>query len=267
MTAARPPRVVFGFAKLGEAKIAVVAFDNQAKLNSLTSAMMADFTEGMAELAKDDDLRAVIVTGAGTRAFSGGVNIDEMAGIDNPEAARSFITGVHLMCDCVRQVPVPVIAKVSGHCYGGALELIAACDLRIAASDARFGMPEVRLGIPSVVEAAMLPMLIGWGRTRRLLYTGETILADQALVWGLVEEVAPPDSLGATVDACLGSILACGPAAIRDQKALMQAWERLPLAEAVAAGIDAFAGAYRSDEPRAMMEAFLAARASRTGAA
>src|SRR5215469_2238538 len=254
MTAARPPRVLFGTVKLGEAKIAVVAFDNQAKLNSLTSAMMADFTAGMAELAKDGDLRAVIVTGAGTRAFSGGVNIDEMVGIDGPKTARAFITGVHRMCDCVRQIPVPVIAKVRGHCYGGALELIASCDLRISASDARFGMPEVRLGIPSVVEAAILPMLIGWGRTRRLLYTGETILADQALAWGLVEEVAPPEGLDAAVDACLRSILACGPAAIRDQKALMQAWERLPLAKAVSAGIDASAGAYRSDEPRAMME-------------
>src|SRR5215469_17866096 len=166
MTAARPPSVEFRFTELGGARIAVAAFDNEAKLNSLTSAMMADFTRGMAGLAMDSDLRAVVVTGAGVRAFSGGVNIDEMAAIDGPEAARAFITGVHRMCDCVRQVPVPVVAKVRGHCYGGALELIAACDLRISASDARFGMPEVRLGIPSVVEAAMLPLLIGWGRTR-----------------------------------------------------------------------------------------------------
>ena len=265
MTAARPPSVEFGFMELGGAKIAVAAFENQAKLNSLTSAMMADFTRGMGELAKDDDLRAVIVTGAGTRAFSGGVNIDELAGIDGPQTARSFITDVHRMCDCVRQVPVPVIAKVRGHCYGGALELIAACDLRIAASDARFGMPEVRLGIPSVVEAAMLPLLIGWGRTRRLLYTGQTILADQALAWGLVEEVTAPERLDAAVDACLEAILACGPLAIRQQKTLMQAWERLPLAEAVAAGVDAFAESYRSAEPKAMMDAFLTARASRRG--
>jgi enoyl-CoA hydratase/carnithine racemase len=263
MTAARPPSVEFGFVQLGGAKVGVAAFDNQAKLNALTSAMMADFTRGMGELAKDDDLRAVVVTGAGARAFSGGVNIDEMAGIDGPETARSFITGVHRMCDCVRQVPAPVIAKVRGHCYGGALELIAACDLRIAASDARFGMPEVRLGIPSVVEAAMLPLLIGWGRSRRLLYTGETISADQALAWGLVEEVAAPERLDAAVDACLETILACGPLAIRRQKALMQAWERLPLAEGVAAGIDAFADSYRSDEPRAMMAAFQAGRSAR----
>lgn len=263
MTAARPPRVEFGFLELGGAKIAVAAFDNQAKLNSLTSAMMAAFADGMAELAMDADLRAVIVTGAGTRAFSGGVNIDEMASLDGPETARSFITGVHRMCDSVRQVPVPVVAKVRGHCYGGALELIAACDLRIAASDARLGMPEVRLGIPSVVEAAMLPLLIGWGRTRRLLYTGETIQADQALACGLVEEVAPPERLDDAVNACLEAILACGPLAIRRQKALMQAWERLPLAQAVAVGIDAFADSYRSAEPKQMMAAFRAARASR----
>jgi enoyl-CoA hydratase/carnithine racemase len=262
MNAANSPRVEIRIEERRGARIAVATFDNLAKLNALSSQMMAEFARGMADIANDDAVRAIVVTGAGTRAFSGGVNIDEMAQIEGPDAARAFITDVHQMCDSVRRTPVPVIATVRGHCYGGALELIASCDLRIAASDARFGMPEVRLGIPSVVEAAILPMLIGWGRTRRLLYTGEPILAEQALAWGLVEEVAAPERLDDAVDACLAAILACGPAAIRQQKALMQAWERLPLAAAIAAGIDAFADAYRGPEPKAMMEAFLAARAA-----
>lgn len=265
MTTASSPRLDVRHTKVRDQRIATVAFDNPAQLNALTSDMMAAFVAAMAELAKEADLRAVIVTGAGSRAFSGGVNINEMARIDGPETARAFITRVHEMCASVRAVPVPVIAKVRGYCFGGALELAAACDLRIAAEGAVFGMPEVRLGIPSVIEAALLPQLIGWGRARRLLLTGETIDAKEALAWGLVEAVAAAGALDAAVEACLGDILACGPVAIRQQKALMLAWERLPLDGAVQAGIDAFAQAYEGDEPKRMMAEFLAARAARKG--
>ena len=247
-------------------RVATLAFDNPAKLNAIGAAMMNDFVAAAARLGEDGDLRAVIVTGAGERAFAGGVDIREMAAIEGPDAARAFIGKVHHLCAAVRAIPVPVIARVQGYCFGGALELVAACDLRIAGESARFGMPEVRLGIPSVVEAAMLPMLIGWGRTRRLLYTGETIDAAKALAWGLVEEVAADDGLDAAVDACLADILACGPTAIRQQKALIQAWERLPLADAVLAGVETFADAYRTDEPRTMMAEFLAAQAARKSA-
>jgi enoyl-CoA hydratase/carnithine racemase len=244
-------------------RVATLTFDNPAKLNAIGAAMMTGFVDAAARLAEDAALRAVIVTGAGERAFAGGVDIREMAAIEGPDAARAFITRVHHLCASVRAIPVPVIARVQGWCFGGALELIAACDLRIAGEGARFGMPEVRLGIPSVVEAAMLPMLIGWGRARRLLFTGETIDAATALSWGLVEQVAAVGDLDTAVDACLADILACGPTAIRQQKALIQAWERLPLAEAVQAGVETFADAYRSDEPKRMMAEFLAAQAAR----
>ena len=262
MTIASAGRIDVRLEDRPEGRIAALIIDNPARLNAIGSQMMAEFVAHAAQLAADETLRAVVVAGAGERAFAGGIDIREMAGIEGPDAARDFIGQVHACCAAVRAIPVPVIAKVRGHCYGGALELIAACDLRLAASDARFGMPEVRLGIPSVVEAAMLPMLIGWGRTRRLLYTGETVLAEQALAWGLVEEVAAPERLDDAVDACLDAILDCGPAAIRQQKALIQAWERLPLADAIEAGVGAFADAYRGREPKTMMDAFLAARAA-----
>lgn len=258
-----PASIDLSLEDLEAGRIATLTLNNPARLNAIGPEMMAEFVAEATKLAADESLRAVVITGAGERAFAGGVDIREMAKIEGPDAAREFIGQVHACCAAVRAIPAPVIAKVRGHCYGGALELVAACDLRIAASDAKFGMPEVKLGIPSVVEAALLPLLIGWGRTRRLLYTGETILANQALAWGLVEEVTTPEGLDAAVDACLRAILACGPTAVRQQKALMQAWERLPLAEAIAAGIDAFADAYRTGEPKAMMDGFLAARAAR----
>jgi len=147
--------------------------------------------------------------------------------------------------------------------FGGGLELAAACDVRIAADTARFGMPEVKLGIPSVIEAALLPTLIGWGRAREIMYLGENFTADEALQWGLVEHVVPVSALDAAVEAWIAKLLTSAPRAVRLQKKLIRRWEDLPLAAAVEAGIEAFAAAYASDEPRSIMREFLAARQAR----
>jgi len=143
-----------------------------------------------------------------------------------------------------------VIARLQGWTIGAGLEIAAACDLRIAADGALFAMPEVRMGLPGAIEAALLPLLIGWGRTRRLLLTGEPIDAATACAWGLVEEVVAPAELDRAVRRLVGDILAGGPRAVRGQKALIRAWEDLSPADAIARGIDAFAAAWDSDEPR-----------------
>src|SRR5579875_588151 len=108
-----------------------------------------------------------------------------------------------------------VLSGAGGHAFvgGAGLELAASCDLRVASEGSRFGMPEVRIGIPSVVEAALLPRLVGWGRARRLLLTGETIDAAEALAWGLVDAVAPAAALDAAVERFARPILAAGPQA------------------------------------------------------
>jgi enoyl-CoA hydratase/carnithine racemase len=113
--------------------------------------------------------------------------------------------------------------------------------MRIAADNAFFGMPEVRVGVPSVVEAALLPRLIGWGRTSRLLLTAETIDAARAAAWGMVEEVVPAAELDTAIERSVQAVVEGISAAVRSQKRLMRRWERLPLDEAVQAGIDAFA--------------------------
>jgi enoyl-CoA hydratase/carnithine racemase len=158
-----------------------------------------------------------------------------------------------------------VIARIRGYAFGAGVELAAACDMRIASADAEFGMPEVRLGVPSVVEAALLPQLIGWGRTRQLLLTGDRIDAATALSWGLVENVVPADRLDAAVAQLVEAILACGPRAVRLQKALIADWEQLPLGQAIQRGIDRFAEAWETDEPRRLMQAFVQRRRDRAG--
>jgi enoyl-CoA hydratase/carnithine racemase len=118
-------------------------------------------------------------------------------------------------------------------------------------------MPEVKVGIPSVVEAALIPGLIGFGRARELVMLGEIVDAPTALAWGLIERMVAPEMLDAEVDKVLGALLAAGPRAVRSQKALMQQWEKLPADRAIAAGIDAFVRAFDSDEPKRMLAAFL----------
>lgn len=237
-------------------RVAFVTIAHEARLNTLNPDLMRDFAAAMAGLSADESLHAAVLTGAGPKAFVGGADINVMAALADGEAARGFITLVHGCCRAVRDLPVPVIARLNGWTLGAGLELAAACDLRVATPDARFGMPEVRVGIPSVVEAALLPGLIGWGRARRLLLLGETIDGAEALAWGLVERVVPAEALDEAVLDWLRHLGAAGRRALRLQKALIRQWEDLPMKEAVAAGIPAFAAAWESEEPRRMLGAF-----------
>ncbi|HYL75379.1 MAG TPA: enoyl-CoA hydratase [Bryobacteraceae bacterium] len=239
--------------------IAFVTIHNERKLNTLNSSLLEKFALAVEGLAGDETLRAAVLSGAGERAFIGGADVDEMVQLD-AISARAFIGLLHRCCDALRSAPFPVIARMMGYTLGAGLELAAACDLRVAAETAVFGMPEVKLGIPSVVEAALLPTLIGWGRTRRLLLLGETITAAEAADWGLVEMVVPARDLDRAVEGWTASLLQAGPRAVRLQKALIRRWEDLPLSEAIRTGIDAFSSAWETDEPNRMMKAFLARR-------
>ena len=235
--------------------VAYLTVDNRTKLNSLNSALMGEFVALIGSLAARSDLRALVLTGAGERAFIGGANISEMAALDRGRA-EDFIGLVHRTCDCLRTLPVPVIARIDGYALGAGLEVAVSCDLRVASSRAKFGMPEVRLGLPSVVEAALLPRLIGFGRASELVLLGENIDAETALRWGLIERAVAPEVLDAEVEKIIFALLAAGPRALRRQKALLRAWEKLPVDAAIAAGIEAFVRAFESDEPRRLLSSF-----------
>lgn len=239
--------------------VARIVVDNRARLNVLNSELIRQLTEAVNSLAGNERLRVLILTGAGDRAFIGGADINEMASLDS-SSARDFISQLHTACAALRELPVPVIARISGYCLGAGLEIAASCDLRVATDHSTFGMPEVKVGIPSVIEAALLPRLIGWGKTAELIYTGESIPASEAHACGLVERVVPRDQLDQAVERWTHSILEAGPRAVRLQKALIREWERLPLDQAIERGIESFAAAYETDEPRRMMQGFLGRR-------
>jgi enoyl-CoA hydratase/carnithine racemase len=239
--------------------VGFVTVDNRRRLNCLSTPLILQLSAAFARLGKEQRLRAVVLTGAGDRAFVGGADLHELASL-NPGTGRLFITRLHQACQAVRDCPVPVIGRVGGFCLGAGLEVAASCDFRAAADTAQFGMPEVRVGIPSVIEAALLPGLIGWGRTREMLLTGAMYSAAEALAMGLVQKAVPAADLDAAVEDWIAAICRAQPGAVRAQKALMNRWERVSVAEGILAGIDALSEAYETSEPQAAIAAFFAGK-------
>ena len=243
----------------GQGLIGRVVIDNQRRLNCLSTEQVVRLTAAFEQLKERNELRAVVLTGAGEKAFVGGSDLNEL-GAFCADSARLYITRLHHACAAIRDFPAPVIARVNGYCLGGGLEVAASCDMRVAADTAVFGMPEVHMGLPSVIEAALLPGQIGWGRTREILLTGENFSAAEALAMGFVGKVVPAGDLDAAVDSLVCSICRAGPEAIRNQKALINRWERVSVEEGVLAGIDAISDAYKTGEPQERIAAFFAAK-------
>jgi enoyl-CoA hydratase len=232
-------------------------------LNLLEPGLIAALRDTFETLARDTSVRAAVITGAG-RAFTGGMDVHVLRDLEVP-TAKTLISSLCAAIDAVHRAPFPVIAAVNGACLGAGFELALACDLRVSAAGAVYGLPEVRVGVPSVIQAALLPPLIGPGRAAEMLLLGASVTAAQALEWGLVNRVVEPGALGAAVDEMLETLSRCAPGAVRLQKELIIRWRETDLPSAVQAGVNAFATAYASREPREGAEAFLAKRPPRFG--
>lgn len=242
------------FANAG--RVATITLDRPSKLNTLTLPLLADLKEAAYKCQGDESLRAVVFQSAGEKAFAGGADITMQVKF-TPADARHFITRLHETIQALRDIPVPVIARIQGFCLGWGPELAAACDLRIASDTAIFGMPEVKVGVPSIIEAALMPRFIGWGRAAEMLLLGNNFSAQRAYEIGLIDRIVTPSDLDASVAEWVHTIAGNAPKATRLQKALMRTWERLPIDEGVLAGIDYYARAFESDEPAKRMQAFI----------
>jgi enoyl-CoA hydratase/carnithine racemase len=245
-------------------RVARVTVNNPDRRNALGMSGKQQLAKAFDRIARDPLLRVAILTGAGDRSFMAGADLAEMKGLTRSRARKLF-TWTHRACAAIRTLPVPVIARINGYCFGAGMELAASCDMRVGITTARFGMPEVRFGLPSGMEACLLPQLIGWGKTRELVYTGDHIDAAEAHRIGFLEKLVEPAMLDTAVEQWVASILAAGPRAIRLQKALVRDWERLPIDKAIEAGIRACTESKRTDEPRRLMQAFLDRKKSRGG--
>lgn len=242
-----------------ERGVATLTLHGHKSVNLISGAMMDALLGAGEGLRNDPDLRLIVLRGAPGKGFIGGADIAEMATL-TAATAREFITRLHTVCDLFRTLPVPSIARIDGPCLGAGMELAASCDLRVGSASSRYGMPEVQVGLPSVIEARLLPGLIGWGRTRELLYRGHIIDAMQAERIGFLQGVAPAAALDAAMAPIIDDILRAEPAAIRTQKRLIEGWMDTSVSAGIQASIDAFGETFRTDVPNRRLRGFFDAR-------
>lgn len=228
-------------------KVVTLTVEDEKKLNILSRSTLEDLVEAVKE-ADAQNPNVIVITGAGDRAFAVGANIKEMAAIQGPDEAEAFIRRLQKVGDTIRKADSVVIARVNGICLGGALEVAASADLRIASDNATFAMPEVHLAIPSVIESALLPGLIGWGKARRLLFLGERISAEEALKWNLIEKVAPQAQLDEALDEWLELLCRSPRETLKTQKRLHSYWERHDVDENIEESIRVFRTAFTKQE-------------------
>ena len=230
-------------------------------LNLIVPEMVEGIRAVFDTLRRDPEVRLAVLGGAG-RVTTGGMQLQVLREL-TPASAKAFIASLHEAIGAVHDAPFPTIGMVHGACLGAGFELAMACDLRTAAAGARLGLPEIRVGIPSVIEAALLPGLVGPGRAAEILLTGESISAEEALEWGLVNRVAAGAELRAVTARLAARILECAPTAVRLQKELIVRWRNTDQRTAVEYGVNAFAQSFATGEPREAMDAFLDKRPPR----
>jgi enoyl-CoA hydratase len=240
-------------------RVAVVTVNRPDKRNALNATVRQELLEVLDTLRDDDDVRVVVFTGAGDRAFIAGADIGEFA--ERTPLQQRAAMAERRIFDEIAAYPKPTIAMINGFALGGGCELAMACDIRIAARSARFGQPEVRLGlIPGGGGTQRLPRLIGAGRALRLILTGDLIDAEEAYRCGLVDELVDDTELRRSTLAVAQTIAASSPVALRLAKAAVAAAWEAPLGAGLALERELFITAFASDDRREGVNAFLGKR-------
>jgi enoyl-CoA hydratase len=240
-----------------------VTVNRPDKLNALNRQTISDLGSVFADDAQADDVWAVVITGAGGKAFVAGADIAELNTL-GPIEAREFARAGQEVFSAIEAMAKPVVAVVNGFALGGGCELAMSCHLRVAAETAVFGQPEVKLGlIPGFGGTQRLPRLVGRGRALEMILSGRNVTADEALAAGLVNRVCAPAELEATVGAMLEAMLANGPHALGACIEAVNRGQDLPMAEALALEADLFAVGAASPEMTEGTAAFLEKRRAR----
>jgi enoyl-CoA hydratase/carnithine racemase len=210
--------------------VVVVTINRPSKANAVTQAMSAELERLAHALNDDDSVRAIVITGAGDRAFSAGSDISTLDQYETPWQFRNRRD----YCDAWREVRKPLVAAVNGYAFGGGLETALICDIRIASSTATFAAPEIKLGwIGGGGMSAMLAASIGQSNAALMTMTGDPITADRALAWGLVSEVVDLVDLLPRARAVASTIASRPPIAAETAKANLAAARNLPFDDAV----------------------------------
>jgi enoyl-CoA hydratase len=242
-----------------DGRVATITVNRPDKLNALNEATRAGICATLARLEDDADVRVVILTGAGQKAFIAGADIGEFEG-RTPVAQHRVMTGTNVF-DTMERFPKPVIAAINGFCLGGGCELAMACDIRIASDTAKLGQPEVNLGIlPGGGGTQRLPRLVGLGNAYKLLYTGDLVPAAEAQRLGLVDDVVPLAELMTRVRALANTIATKSPVALRYIKEAVRASVRTPMDEGLRLERSLFGLVFASSDKEEGVKAFLEKR-------
>lgn len=241
--------------------VATITVANEERRNALDTTHLHELLGAVKTVGMDAAVHAVILTGAGDRAFIAGANVKEMAGLD-VDAAMAFGRLGHAVAAAIERAPQPVIAAVNGFALGGGCEIALACDLRIASVSAVFAQPEVGLGIPPGWGGTQrLPRLVGRGLASEMIFTGRQVDAQDALRIGLVNSVHEAESLMARVTDLARAIAKNSPMAVRLAKRLIARADDAHPSAGLAEEGHAFASVFGSYDQREGMRAFLEKRA------
>ena len=241
-------------------EIAIVSLNRPEKLNAISRTMLRQLTEIFKDVAGDKSLRAVVLTGAGEKAFSAGTDLAEL--IDVPaEEARAVADGGQNLCNEVENCPVPVIAAINGIAAGAGCELALASHLRIASPSASFSLPEIKLGIiPGYGGTQRLAREIGHGRALEIMLTARTVHSEEALRIGLINRIAPATALLVEAMRLAHDIAAQAPLAIRACLEAVTKGTELPLPQGLALEAELFASLFATQDMREGTRAFLEKR-------
>ena len=243
-----------------DARVATITINRPDKRNALNATVRREIVDALDALRTNDDVRVVVFTGAGDKAFVAGADIGEFAD-RSPVEQRTAMEGRRIF-DEIAAFPKPTIAMINGYAFGGGCELALACDIRVAARSAKLGQPEIKLGIlPGGGGTQRLPRLIGAGRALRMILTGEAISAEQAEQIGLVDEVVDDDALQGAVHALAQQIAAHSPVALRLAKDAVRAAFEAPLTAGLGYERELFITAFSSEDKAEGVRAFFEKRA------
>ncbi len=243
-----------------EGRLAILTVNNPP-VNALNAEVIDSFQERLARLALETDLGALVITGAGDKAFIAGADISEFPSLSGKDGERLSRKG-QLVFQQVADLPVPVIAAVNGFALGGGLELALACDIRVASENARLGLPEVSLAImPGYGGTQRLPRIISLGKAKELIFTGDMISASEALRIGLVEYVVPKNEALDKAKQIALAILKRGPLAIRAAKRAVNRGLELTLEEGLKQETNMFKNLFDTEDKIEGIRAFLEKRA------
>ncbi|MDD5169544.1 MAG: enoyl-CoA hydratase-related protein [Syntrophales bacterium] len=236
--------------------IALISFNRPKALNALNTNTNLALVEALDRAEKDDEIKVVIITGAGEKSFVAGADIKEMQNL-GAIGAREFALNAKRSVDRIYHLKKPVIAAVNGFCFGGGLEYALACDFRVAAENAKFSLPEITLGIISGSAGTQrLPRLIGMGKAKELIYTGAIINAQEALSLGLINYVFPREALIKETMALAGKIASRSSVALSLAKSAINRGADADMDTASMFEIDCFALCFATEEQKKAMAEF-----------